>query len=365
MLSQLLVAYTIEFDNEFEHYLPHRTAFGDGGPGQFASESGEPVRRPWLTSMAMWSNFMRYVPPEGIPLDELAGMPANRAGLERWGYIFVSPERLVKATRAGRWAQAGWSRLEGVVDQRWADRFGVGVISDLTGSLRAIAGLAGAGMPRYLPMVGYADGMRTKYRDLRETGLPAAEPGELDLSALLSAVLLAFTLDYESTAKLPLPICANTLRVIGDEGIRASDIPLRAGVSREGVASSLGFLERHGYIETGHDPSGRRGKYARPTSRGVRARDGRLKLAAQIEQAWRERFGADLIQSLRTSLEHLRTARNAEGEPILALGLRPYQDGWRSRNPYLAQTRAVLSDPAAHLPRHPMVLHRGGYPDGS
>jgi DNA-binding MarR family transcriptional regulator len=366
MLSQLLVAYTIEFDNEFEHFMPHVTAtFGDGGPEQFVSPSGEPVRRLWLASMAMWSNFMRYVPPEGIPLDQLAGMPANRAGLERWGYIFVSPERLVKPTRAGRQAQAGWRRLDGVVDQRWAERFGAGVIIDLTGSLRGMIAEAGLGMPRYLPMVGYQDGMRTKYRDLRELGLPLAGPAELDLSALLSQVLLAFTLEYEKTAKLPLPICANTLRVIGDDGCRASDIPLRAGVSREGVASSLGFLERHGYIEVGHDPSGRRGKYAWPTPRGIRARDGRSKLAARIEEAWAERFGAAELQSLRAGMEHLLRARNPDGEPILALGLKPYPDGWRSRNPYLSQTRAFVSDPAEHLPRHPMVLHRGGYPDGS
>jgi DNA-binding MarR family transcriptional regulator len=365
MLSQLLVAYTIEFDNEFERFMPHRTAFGDGGPEQFVSQSGEPLKRPGLTSIAMWSNFMRYVPPEGIPLDRLAGMPANRAGLERWGYIFVSPERLIKPTRAGRFAQAGWRQLDGVVDQRWAERFGADVIADLTESLREIAGQVGAGMPRYLPMVGFADGMRTKYRDLRETGLPVAEAAELDLSALLSQVLLAFTLEYESTAKLPLPISANILRVIGDDGVRASDIPLRAGVSREGVASSLGFLERRGYIEVGHDPSGRRGKYASPTPRGVRTRDGRPKLAARIEQAWPDRFGAAQTQALRTSMEHLLSARTSEGEPTLAAGLHPHQGGWRSRNPYLAQTEAVLSDPAAHLPRHPMVLHRGGYPDGS
>ena len=363
MLSQLLVAYTIEFDNEFEHYLPHRTAtFGDGGPDQFVSSSGELVRRPWLVSMAMWSNFMRYVPPEGIPLERLAGMPANRAGLERWGYIFISPERLVKATRAGRWAQAGWRRLEGVVDRRWAERFGADVIGDLTSGLREIAAHAGAGMPRYLPMVGYADGMRTRYRDLREAGLPCAEP---DLSVLLSQVLLAFTIEYESTAKLPLPICANTMRVIGDDGARARDLPFLAGVSREGVASSLGFLERQGYIEVGHDPSGGRGKYAWPTPRGVKARDGRAKLGAQIEQAWHERFGAKVIGSLLASLEHLLDAREASGESLLAIGMRPYPDGWRSRNPYLAQTRAYLASPAEHLPRHPMVLHRGGYPDGS
>ena len=34
MLSRLLVAYTIEYDNEFEHHIPCRTAwFGAGGPG--------------------------------------------------------------------------------------------------------------------------------------------------------------------------------------------------------------------------------------------------------------------------------------------------------------------------------------------
>jgi len=28
LLSQLLVAYTIELDNEFEHQMPHRTTWG-------------------------------------------------------------------------------------------------------------------------------------------------------------------------------------------------------------------------------------------------------------------------------------------------------------------------------------------------
>ena len=39
--------------------------------------------------------------------------------------------------------------------------------------------------------------------------------------------------------------------------------------------------------------------------------------------------------------------------------------GWRGQPPYLAQTQRMLADPAAALPWHPMVLHRGGWPDGS
>jgi hypothetical protein len=45
LLSQALVAFTIEFDNEFEHLMPHRTSGDDT-----ASEADS---APWLVSMAM------------------------------------------------------------------------------------------------------------------------------------------------------------------------------------------------------------------------------------------------------------------------------------------------------------------------
>jgi DNA-binding MarR family transcriptional regulator len=365
MLSALLVAYTIEFDNEFEHHLPHRTtAFGAGGPAIEAA-AGEPVRGTWLTSMAMWSNFMRYVPPDGVALRQVEPLPANLAGLQRWGFVKITADEQVKATRAGRFAQAGWRRLDGVVDRRWEQRFGAGPVAALRDGLRVVATARGAGMPLYLPVVGYPDGMRSHYRDLRELGLPQPEVAELDLSALLSAVLLAFTLDYESEAKLPLPISANTLRVIADTGSRLADLPVAAGVSQEGVASSVGFLERHDLVRVGPDPAGRRGKFVRLTDRGRSARDRRTGRAVKIEGQWQETFGRDVVAQLRDAAFALLADRRDDGAPTLALGLKGYPDGWRSQRPYLAQTQARLLDPAAELPRHPMVLHRGGYPDGS
>ena len=49
-----------------------------------------------------------------------------------------------------------------------------------------------------------------------------------------------------------------------------------------------------------------------------------------------------------------------------ASALQPYPAGGRAaRNPYRARTQAMLADPVSALPRYPMVLHRGGYPDGS
>jgi DNA-binding MarR family transcriptional regulator len=366
MLSALLVAYTIEYDNEFEHAIPHRTAtFGATGVEAFTSAAGKPVRRLWLTSMAMWSNFMRYIPPDGIPLRQVDGLPANRAGLERWGYISVRPDGTVKATTAGRYAQAAWRRLDGVIDQRWADRFGADVVADLTESLRLIAGQVGAGMPLYLPMVSFADGLRSSYPDLRDRDLPEPALTDLNLSTLLSRVLLAFTLDYESQVKIPLPTVANTLRVIPDDGIRLSEIHRAAGVSKEGVASTLGFLERHHCIEIAPDRSGRRGKSAWPTESGIKARDARPTRSARIEQSWQTRFGPTEISALRATAEHLLNVQAKDGEFTLAQGLHGYPDSWRNHAPYAAQTKAMLQNPAEHLPRHPMVLHRGGYPDGS
>ena len=39
--------------------------------------------------------------------------------------------------------------------------------------------------------------------------------------------------------------------------------------------------------------------------------------------------------------------------------------GQSAQDEYLRQTTAVLNDPGAALPHYPMVLHRGGWPDGS
>ena len=79
-LSQLLIAFTIEFDNELDHRLTEAD-----------------VGRRLPISMVMWSNFLRFV-GDGITVGELpeaTGIPKSRTlstlgGLERWRYVFVS-----------------------------------------------------------------------------------------------------------------------------------------------------------------------------------------------------------------------------------------------------------------------------------
>ena len=101
-LSQALIAFTIEFDNEFEHRIEHHTGNKAGGGV-------------WLTSMVMWSNFMRLIPADGVALCavEANGRITNLGGLQRWGYISVEPaDQTVRLKPGGRRAQAppGWRR---------------------------------------------------------------------------------------------------------------------------------------------------------------------------------------------------------------------------------------------------------------
>ncbi|MGA3202303.1 MAG: hypothetical protein ABSF12_07380 [Bryobacteraceae bacterium] len=338
LLSQVLVAFTIEFDNEFEHRMPHRTTRFAG------SRIG-----PWLVSMVMYSNLMRCVREEGATVTELQNLTGikklSMAGMERWGYIVVDRDRVVRPTAKGRMAQEIWRPLFGVIEKRWCERFGKTEIGRLSESLSALVSQIDVALPEYLPVVGY--GLFAG----PVTGAPAGgvAPGSGNLPALLSKVLLAFTLDFELQWDLSLAISANVLRILNEAGVRVRDLPRLSGVSKEAIQTSLGYLEKRRYVTVETVRS--RPKMVRLTSTGRLAQDAYRQRVGMIEERWKSRFGQDNLASLREAL------RGLVGEPEqspLFRGLEPYPDGWRAADPK-----------PATLPHHPMVLHRGGFPDGS
>ena len=335
-LSQALIAFTIEFDTEFEHRIEHHTGNTAGGGV-------------WLTSMVMWSNFIRLIPAGGVALRrvEANGRITNLGGLQRWGYISVGQtDQRVRLEPGGRRAQQVWRPLAGEVEQRWRARFGDAAIDELRQALSSVADPA---LPLYLPVLGYSDGMRAGH----VRGAPGAVAE--DLAALLSQALLSFTLEYEDEAALSLAMSANVVRVLSADGIPIRDLPARSGVSKEAITAAIGFLQRNGYAAVDHDPADR-SRLVRLTDEGLAAQAQGARLAKAVEQRWRKRLGGDFDRLTKA----LITGRQ------LALGLQPYPDGWRAaRNPYRARTHAVLADPVSALPQYPMVLHRGGYPDGS
>lgn len=237
-LSQALIAFTIEFDNEFEHRIEHHTGNKAGGGV-------------WLTSMVMWSNFMRLIPAGGIPLRAVKanGRITNLGGLQRWGYISVEPaDQTVHLKPGGRRAQAVWRPLASEIEQRWRERFGDAAIDELRQALSSVADPA---LPLYLPVLGYADGMRAGH----VRGAPGAVAE--DLAALLSQALLSFTLEYEEESALSLAMSADVVRVLSADGVQVRDLPALSGVSKEAITAAVGFLQRHGYAVVEPEPANR------------------------------------------------------------------------------------------------------------
>ena len=312
----------------------------------------------------MWSNVLRFV-RDGIAVGELsaaAGLPKARVlsavgGLERWRYVNIGStnakregfgsarairdEWTVRLTPAGRRAEAIWPSLFGEIERRWEERFG----AEESGELRSSLGRFDLDLPEYLPIVAAADGM------VAAVSPPAVRAGE-HLSALLSQALLAYTLDFERESELSLPLSANVVRVLDEDGMLVRDLPAAGGISKEAIAMALTFLAKTGYVEL--DGTSAATKRARLTPKGRAAREQARAVHAGVEK----QLGKDAAR-LRSSLERVLEQRDA-----LARGLEPPAAGWRASKPYLARTEAVLEDPT-RLPHYPMVLHRGGWPDGS
>jgi hypothetical protein len=197
-----------------------------------------------------------------------------------------------------------------------------------------------------MPILGYA--LLCKGPDAT-LGPPEPSDGELTLPALLARVLLAFALEFERENRLSLAICANVLRVLDEAGVKLRDVPVRPGVSKECIAMAMGILRKWKLVEVTKEGSW---QVVRVTALGSGVRRGYEESLKQTETRWDERFG-DRVGRLRAALEPIVGDGTAEGSPLFR-GLEPYPDGWR----------AMVRRPQV-LPHFPMVLHRGGYPDGS
>jgi DNA-binding MarR family transcriptional regulator len=313
----------------------------------------------------MWSNCIQFIGEKGLSVGELerrARTKTNLAGMERWGYAVVEPDPadsrskpprsawVVRATPAGRKAQEIWRPLFGVIEKRWQERFTRDAIAIVRESLGEVASQFKVELPDCLPILGY--GLFSKGAKYEER-LNGACDVDLSLSTLLSRVLLMFAIDFESESELSLAISANVVRVLDKEGVRVRELPLFTGVSKEAVAVSLSFLTKRGYAVVEPDTSGGRAKVARLTTKGRRAQEAYRRLLGSAEERWKERFGESPIGRLRESLEQLVGKPTAQTSPLFR-GLEPYPDGWR----------ASMVKPMS-LPHYPMVLHRGGFPDGS
>ena len=147
--------------------------------------------------------------------------------------------------------------------------------------------------------------------------------------------------------------------MLGEEPAGVRDLPAMTGGSKEAMAMVVGFLERAGLAAVAPDPQAGRGKVVRLTARGLAAQVAHARRLASVHERWRDRLGARALAALAAALDTILAAR------AFAQGLEPPSGCWRGRTPHATATARLLADPRAALPQHPLMLHRGGFPDGS
>jgi hypothetical protein len=339
LLSQVLVAYTIEADSEFESLMPHQTAV--------SRAAGEKPGGPWLISLAMWANFLSMIPDDGIPVGELSKRAGVRkletAGMVRWGYVRVDADKVVTRTPDGQRAAEVWTPIEERVEARWRDRFGSDVIASLRSAIsESVADLERVG-PNFLPNVGYGLWTTEQLRGDR-----VAADASSTLSAALCRALTVIAVGFERSSSIALALAANALRVLDASGTPVRDIPGRAGIASEITDVSLGYLDKERLARVVVDG---RARIAIPTDTGLWAKESADRRLAELDA----RF-----ERVRGSLEAI-----LENSDALADVLTPHPSAWRAAKPYARRTERLVANPRAGLPHFPIVTHRGGYPDGS
>jgi DNA-binding MarR family transcriptional regulator len=162
--------------------------------------------------------------------------------------------------------------------------------------------------------------------------------------------LLAFAIEFEQESPVSLAISANVLRVLDEHGVRVRDLPGLSGVSREGISMAMGILAKGGLAVSGPATDGGRGQVVTLTPRGRSVQNKSSERLTEIEHRWQARFSRETVTALREALERLTSDPGAWP----SAGPEPSPGGWR----------ASVRRPGT-LPQYPMVLHRGGFPDGS
>jgi hypothetical protein len=390
LLSQALIAFTLELDNEFERQMLDAGFHGIG------------------LSLVVWSNLLRFLPPDGISVGELGAQAYGTLErtlhllgcLERWRFLEfdasirtaaskplhahrrtgrlvrdghgsgrgVRRDWIVKPTDKGRRACAIWPPLFELIEDRWSRRFGSDDIQELRTLLETIAGGIDVALPDAVP--------HASPQDELETFQPRTQmiTGRLPLATLLSKAVFACAVQFNRESAAPLGLAANVLRCVTEDGVRVGDLASLTGGSPE--TSALGWrLTPYVVVEASRNG---RGKIVPLSPYGLLVQRTYPRLLARIERRWEEQHGEQVVADLHASLGAL-FRREPNGSTRIAQGLIPppgvrrsgVEPRWpsvlglapaeRKRTREMAQqTRAFIDDPAGTLPHYPLWdMNRG------
>ena len=248
-------------------------------------------------SLPLWANVLQYVDDDGDAVDTRS-LPARSClskralttgskRLARRGMVELRDDKKVVLTPAGAAARDGWRPLVEDLGAAWP------ASSPLRAALvRIVSGLE-LEHPHFPTQYGTADASITggpgqDWKPVRREGDGGA--AGLPLVSLLSQAFVALAIAYESR-NAALGWVANVMAFVPDDGVSMADLP-PAG------RRLLGGMERHGWIAV--DGAALR---VTPTAIGQARRMAHEPTLAGIASEWCERFGADVVESLRSSLQ--------------------------------------------------------------
>lgn len=379
LLSQALVAFTLEVDNEFEMGMK--------------SEGYDGIS----LSLVLWLSVFQFIDDGGLTVRELSRaavvaestLKFKLGCLERWRFIElefdpigetsgrrdgwgsgrgIRSSWIVRLTPRGDAAKGVWPPLTGRVERRWENRFGSEAMAEMRGVLQQLVDSRDLDLPLFLPSP-----------ELSEIKLPprstSSTASSAELPTLLSQALLLFRVEFDRQSRLPIDICASAIRVLGAVPIREAEIPRLTGGSSE--STGIGWQLKP-YIVVEPDPEAKRGKVVSLSTKGLAMQALYKKLNVQIERGWESRFGDSVIDRLRASMEGLFRP-GPDGRPLISEGLVPAAGTVRSglAGPSLGrrevspaatqrardmfnQSRLFVADPERALPHYPVWdMNRG------
>lgn len=141
-------------------------------------------------------------------------------------------------------------------------------------------------------------------------GLPDQQVTREHLGRLLRRVLDLFSQDFaqrlhESGYHDIRPGHGSVFAHLDAQGTRATDLAMRAGMTRQAMGEMITELVGRGYLQQRRDPTDGRAKLVTLTGPGERlVRDAAI-ATDQVNECWGERLGADRMRELRSTLEEL------------------------------------------------------------
>jgi hypothetical protein len=278
-----------------------------------------------VPSLPVWSNVLEPIGdgadvkalPERTRLSKRA-VRAAVASVEKLGWVTLDGAR-VRLTADGEAAAATMRSMIDDVDAAWRERFGYGRVDALMAALPALVCQLYLEWPHYPAGYGPADDSITggpytagggqidskvpthadDWAPVLRADIDGSSVAGLPLSAVLSQALMSFASDFEELWIGGLHHAATALRLLPDEGLPITEIPMLTRLPGNGKS----VLERHGYIEIVRDPTNSKVKVAKPTGRGRNTRDEYAATIGRVEERWHPKYGDDVMTALRSSLD--------------------------------------------------------------